>query len=328
MTEKIKGITELPLILEREFRGWDAHWIEHGSLTLVVVPQVGGRIMGVLWKGQELSFVNPDCQGRVLDIASVADIHRAKQQFGFLLWGGDKTWLAPQGRWTDSDPFLDLDSGTYEMSVDPVTSAVTMISPVCRETGVQIERTVSVGANADTWTVASRLTNTSGQPVRWAPWDVDMMLRPATVFMPTSSTSVFPQGVKTFDNEGESASVRDDVVRFVDDIAVISCKEAVKFKYGVDAEEGRILAVFEPAGMGPVGYRKTVPTYHPQPYGHGCVLEIFNSSLYPYIEMEVHGPVIDLQPGQDFTLRVDSALFDLDAVPATPEAIRTALGFE
>lgn len=328
MSDTTKAITGIPLIRKEVFRGWDAHWVEHGNLTLILVPQVGGRIMSVLWKGQEMSFVNPKCQGRVLDIASVADIHHAKKQFGFLLWGGDKTWLAPQDRWTDSDPFLDLDSGVYEMSVDPMTSAVTMISPVCRETGIKIERTVSVGANADTWTVASRVINASDHPVRWAPWDVDMMLRPATVFMPTSPTSAFPQGVKTFDNEGMSKSVRDNVVGFVDDIAVVSCKEAVKFKYGVDADEGQILAVLEPDGMGPVGYCKTVPTFHPQPYGHGCVLEIFNSSLYPYIEMEVHGPVTDLQPGEDFTLRVDSALFELDAVPASPEAIRHALGFK
>ena len=35
-------------------------------------------------------------------------------QLGFVLWGGDKTWLAPQDRWTDGDPFLDLDSGAYD----------------------------------------------------------------------------------------------------------------------------------------------------------------------------------------------------------------------
>lgn len=310
------------------FKGWNAQWIEHGPLTLILVPQVGGRIMSVLWKGREISFVNPECQGRVLDTASIADIHQAKQQFGFLLWGGDKTWLAPQDRWTDSDPFLDLDSGDYALSVDPESSAVTMLSPVCRETGVQIERTVAVGTEPGTWTVASRLINASDRPVLWAPWDVDMMLRPATVFLPTRPDSAFPQGVKTFDAEGVSTSVRDDMVRFVDDIAVVSCRNAVKFKYGVDANQGRILAVLGGGDSGLVGYRKSVPTYHPQPYGHGCVLEIFNSSLYPYIEMEVHGPVVTLQPGQSFTLKVDSALFDLDAMPVSVASIRQGLGLE
>ncbi len=319
---------ETPGIRAATFRGWDAHWIECGPLTLILVPQVGGRIMSVLWKGRELSFVNPECQGRVLDIASVADIHRAKQHFGFLLWGGDKTWLAPQDRWTDSDPFLDLDSGAYALSLDPATAAATMLSPVCRETGIQIERTISVGEEPGTWTVASRLINASDREVAWAPWDVDMMLRPATVFMPTSPDSAFPQGVRTFNNEGVSASARDDVMHFADDIAVVSCQDAVKFKYGVDADRGRILAVLAPDGKGLVGYRKSVPTFHPQPYGHGCVLEIFNSSDYFYIEMKVHGPVVSLRPGESFTLNVNSALFDLDAMPATPASIRQGLGLQ
>lgn len=317
-----------PTIHEAAFRGWTAHWVEHGPLTLVLVPQVGGRIMSVFWKGRELSFVNPECQGRVLDVSSVAHIHQAKQHFGFVLWGGDKTWLAPQDRWTDSDPFLDLDSGAYALSVDPESGALTMLSPVCRETGVRIERTVSVGTEPGTWSVASRLINASDRTVVWAPWDVDMMLRPATVFLPTSTDSAYPQGVRTFDNEGVSTAVRREMVRFTGTIATVSCQDAVKFKYGVDADQGRILAVLNPDGMGLVGYRKSVPTYHPQPYGHGCVLEIFNSSLYSYIEMEVHGPVVSLRPGESFTLNVDSALFDLDAIPVTPASIRQGLGLQ
>jgi hypothetical protein len=123
-----------------------------------------------------------------------------------------------------------------------------------------------------------------------------------------------------------STSVRGEVVRLVDGIAVISCRDPVRFKYGVDADQGRILAVLEGVEGGLVGYRKSVPTYHPQPYGHGCVLEIFNSSIYPYIEMEVHGPVVSLQPGESFTLKVASALFDLDAMPRTSAAVREGLG--
>jgi hypothetical protein len=193
---------------------------------------------------------------------------------------------------------------------------------------VRIERTVALGAKPGTWSVASRLINASDRVVDWAPWDVAMMLRPATVFMPTGPESAFPRGVRTFDNEGVSTSVRDEVVSFVDDIAVVSCRDAVKFKYGVDAALGRILAVLETGDGGLIGYRKSVPTYHPQPYGHGCVLEIFNASAYSYIEMEVHGPVVSLQPGETFTLKVDSALFDLDAVPTTPASIREGLGIQ
>jgi hypothetical protein len=318
----------MPGIRAAAYCGWDALWIEQGPLTLIVVPQVGGRIMSVIWKGHELSFVNPECRGRILDIASIADVHQAKQRFGFVLWGGDKTWLAPQDRWTDGDPFLDLDSGAYDASVDRTSGTVTMLSPVCRETGVQIERTLMMGPKPGTWSVASRLINASRHIVAWAPWDVDMILRPATVFMPTSPNSSFPRGVRSFDDEGVSTSVRDEVVRYVDEIAVVSCQHAVKFKYGVDAVLGRILAVLEAGDVGLVGYRKSMPTFYPQPYGHGCSLEIFNASAHSYIELEVHGPVVSLQPDESFTLRVNSALFDLDVMPTTSASLRKGLGIE
>jgi hypothetical protein len=257
-----------------------------------------------------------------------SDVHEAKRRFGFVLWDGDKTWLAPLDPWTDGEPFLDLDSGAYELSVDRTTGAVKILSPVCRETGVRIERTVALGTEPGTWSVASRLINASEGVVHWAPWDVDMMLRPATVFMPTNPNSAFPRGVRTFDGEGVSTSVRDEVVSFVDDIAVVCCRDAVKFKYGVDAALGHVLAVLETGDGGLVGYRKSVPTFHPQPYGHGCGLEIFNASAYSYIELEVHGPVVSLRSDESFTLRVDSALFDLDTVPATPTSIRKGLGLQ
>lgn len=318
----------VPNLSPLQYRGWEATRLESGPLAMVLVPQIGGRIMTVAWKGRELSFVNPDYAGRLIDVAAVADVHEAKRRFGFVLWGGDKTWLAPQDRWTDGDPFLDLDSGAYAMAVDRANGAVTMTSPVCRETGVQIERTVRFGRRPGTWSVASRLVNASDRSVQWAPWDVDMMLRPATVFLPTRANSAFPRGVRTFDAEGVSASVRDQVVGFVDDIAVVSCKDAIRFKYGVDAARGHVLAVLDTGDGGLIGYRKTVPTYHPQPYGHGCVLEIFNSPDYGYIELEVHGPVVSLEPGQSFTLNVDSALFDLDVLPTSPASIRSGLGIK
>ncbi len=194
------------------FKGWDAVWIERGPLTLILVPQVGGRIMRMRWHGRELSFVNPAYQVRVDDIAAIGDLHDYKRRAGFLLWGGEKTWLAPQDRWTDGVPFVDLDSGACELSLDRTTGAATMTSRVCRETGVQIERRLELGDRAGTWCVTHTLRNRSDRVVSWAPWDVDMVLRPATVFLPTRRGSPYPGGVRTFDNEGVSARVCGQVV--------------------------------------------------------------------------------------------------------------------
>ena len=94
-----------PRLHPATYKGWDGCRLERGPLALVLVPQIGGRVMGVQWRGQELSFVNPDYEGRVEDVAAIADVHARKRQLGFLLWGGEKTWLAPQSRWTGDVPF-------------------------------------------------------------------------------------------------------------------------------------------------------------------------------------------------------------------------------
>jgi hypothetical protein len=308
------------------YQGWDALRIEQGPLALILVPSVGGRIMGVQWHGQELSFVNPDCQGRVDDVATIADVHACKRRLGFVLWGGDKTWLAPQSRWTDEVPFIDLDSGAYELTIDERHSVAKMASPICRETGVQIERTLQLGQQPGSWSLMHTLHNRSPEDVSWAPWDVAMMVRPATIYLPTRADSRFPKGLRTFDNEGESSEARDQVVRFVDTFAVISCRDAVKFKYGVDADAGRVLAVIEGGPRDLIGIRKSVPTYHPQPYAHGCVVEVFNAADHPYFELELHGPVVTLAPGQSFTLGESALLFDLEEAPVEPASIRKCLG--
>jgi len=75
-----------------------------------LVPQVGGRIMGIRWRGHDLSFTQPELEGQVVDVAAVENPSAKKREMGFPLWGGDKTWLAPQTRWTEGAPFLDLDT--------------------------------------------------------------------------------------------------------------------------------------------------------------------------------------------------------------------------
>jgi hypothetical protein len=299
--------------------------METGPLALVLVPQVGGRIMGMQWRGHELNFIHPDLAGRVEDVEAAPDAHARKRELGFLLWGGDKTWLAPQTRWNDRLPFLDLDSGPYELHVEhagPETAVVRMTSRPCRETGVQVERTVTVSARTSDWSVAHRIRNAGPAEVQWGIWDVSMVSKPGTVYLPRATESRFPDGVRTFLEEGESAEVRDRVVDELGTLAVIRCRESEAFKFGVDAREGWMLAVLEVSGLGLVGYRKQVPAYAGQEYGHGCIAEVYNSDLHPYFEMEMHSPVVSLKPDESFELVERQALFDLARWPRDEDEVR------
>jgi hypothetical protein len=310
---------------KKAYKGWNAWWIERGPLTLILVPQVGGRIMGIRWHGRDLTFVNPTLEGEVEDIGAVTDVRSYKRKLGFLLWGGNKTWLAPQDRWTDKLPFLDLDAGAYDFTIeqnDENGVRVRMTSPICRETGIRIKRTISVNAGDAGWTVVHRLENHAGRTVQWAPWSVGMVLRPARVYLPTGEDSRYENGVKAFSSEGESESIRAAVVSYLAEFAVIQCTQPRKFKFGVDSGAGSMLAIFDVKDHGLVGLAKCVPTFHPQPYGHDCVAEVFNSSEYSYLEIELHGPVTTLEPSSHFELMERATLFDVATWPETASEIQ------
>ena len=99
------------MTLERgTFKSWSCKRIRCGRLELLLVQQIGGRIM-VRWRHEDLSFVHQHLEGRVLEPDSIRGLRLDGMNAGFPLWGGDKTWLAPQARWIDRVPFPDLDSG-------------------------------------------------------------------------------------------------------------------------------------------------------------------------------------------------------------------------
>lgn len=296
-----------------------------GPLALILVPQIGGRVIGMQWNGHELAFVDPKLEGRVEDVTLVDDVAARKRELGLLFWGGEKTWLAPQELWTDGTSFLDLDSGAYTLELEQShasAATVRMTSPVCRETGIQITRSITMDAAWGGWQIVHRLQNCSDVDARWAPWSVSMVRRPARVYLPIRKDSLHERGVKTFTEEGESEVLRDDVVALFQDMAIIDCTGARKFKFGVDADLGFILAIIDVEGLGRVGYARAIPTYHPQPYGHGCVAEVFNACEFPYLETELHGPVVNLEPGQSFDLIEHAALFDVTAIPADASELR------
>ena len=306
------------------YKGWESFHLGKGPLELVLVPQVGGRVMGMVWRGHDLSFAPAAPAGRLGNLADVSDLRARKREMGFPLWGGEKTWLAPQQRWTEGVPFLDLDSGPYQLNIEqegPEAAIVRMTSQVCRETGVEITRVVKVEAAKDGWSITHRILNRSSNPVTWGIWGVSMILRAGKVYLPRNPSSQYDGGVKTFPEEGNSRELRESVVGELGALAVIACEQAGHFKFGADGTEGWMLGILETAGR-LIGYRKKFLLHPGFPYGHDCVAEVYNSDRYPYLEMEIHGPLVRLQPGESFELEEEQALFDVAQWPVHEDEVR------
>ncbi len=315
-----KHITIPVTLTERFFKGWDAWSIRRGALELVLVPQVGGRIMAVLWRGHDLLFTQAEREGCVFEPNPGGDVAQQKRDLGFPLWGGDKTWVAPQSRWNDGMPHLDLDSGPYRLDVishGPDCVELKMTSETCRETGLRLIRTVRVLAAQPDFVVRHEMENASDRPVEGELWGVTMVARPGMAYLPTFARSSYPQGVKTYESEGESLRAREDVVRARDGYATVFCRDAIAFKYGVDGPAGWITAVIEQAGGALVAYRKSMPVVPTATYAHGCVAEVYNSDSYRYLELELHGPSVTLLPGERFSIEERHCVAD---VPRWPQS--------
>ncbi|MCZ6546810.1 MAG: hypothetical protein O6837_01650, partial [Deltaproteobacteria bacterium] len=154
-----------------DFLGWTCIELSGKSVSLVIAPEIGGRVISLKLDEEETFFSHPELRGKRFPIQNAQDILALKKELGWLHYGGYKTWLAPQARWTEGLPFLDLDSGSYEYEISEsrANPVVRLHSPVCRETGIQLTRTLSMD-DAGIVTVEQGMTNRSSKVVEWGLW--------------------------------------------------------------------------------------------------------------------------------------------------------------
>jgi hypothetical protein len=263
-----------------------------GDISLGLVPDLGGRIMSLQFCGEELLYGSVDA-GRdlpVLPDGAMADLAAFKRSFGFKIFGGDKTWVAPEAAWLEKIPPLDLDAGRYVF--EQKKDAVVMTSPVCRETGLQIVRQVGLIAGGDVVLIET-LRNTTDRPVTRSIWNVTQVARPFDVFVPAHA-----QAIRSYYHDDPTLPDPGFVPFEKDGWTVIPCREDICFKFGGPVREGRI-AVIKETPKGPVIFARVFDIAPEKPYAHRSMVEVFNSSRYPYGEVEVHSPLLEILPGAE-----------------------------
>ncbi|MBL8351929.1 MAG: hypothetical protein JNL87_16650 [Burkholderiaceae bacterium] len=274
-------------------------------MTLHAVPVIGGRLMGMAWQGHELCFIHPALAGRMPDIDDPEAWAQCCEGWHFPLWGGGKTWIAPQSGWPCDEPWRDLDSGCWQASVSGFRGDILqMVSPVCRQSGLQVRRSIQPGPGDGTWTIEHQVMNWGNKPFTLGLWDVLMLRRPGTVIARLTA----PNTLEATEGQPPLAWLAEQDAMHLDGVGLaLHCRDAAEWKVGLSASPAA-LQVELAAGSTPLRYVRTLSPESGARYAHGHPLEVFNAPVLPYFEVESHSPLRCLSPGQSLIWRVEESL--------------------
>ncbi len=221
---KIKSICSVD---KADFHGWHAVYLHNGFITLIVVPDIGGRVMAYNLGDYRYFFINPDLTGKLF---SYEENLGDGSMGAWKNYGGDKTWPAPQG-WDNNhqwpgppDPVLDSGRYTIQMlECQDHLAKLQMVSPPDSRTGIQITRQVTLLQGSSRVILDLSFTNITNRQIRWSIWDVaqlraersnpDGSLSPETnciVSVPLNPRSRFPQGFNVMAGDENNPQWRAD----------------------------------------------------------------------------------------------------------------------
>lgn len=196
-----------------DFHGWRAITLQNGIVSLVIVPDIGGRVIAYNLGDYPYFFTDPDLAGKLF---SYEENLGNGTMAAWKNYGGDKTWPAPQGWDNDNqwhgppDPILD--SGRYKLHMAKTldhSATMQMTSPPDPHTGIQITRQITLQQMSSRVILDLSFTNISKRQIRWSIWDVaqlraershpDGSISPemsCVVSVPLNPRSRFPQGFR------------------------------------------------------------------------------------------------------------------------------------
>ncbi len=317
-----RSIAGFPCAVTSEnYRGWKSIRLANGIVELLVVPEIGGRIIQLRAGESDLFYVNRRHAGRVYS-ADENSIDR-----GWKNYGGSKVWPAPQG-WSGNaewpgppDPVLD--GGPYSCQIlneRKATAAVRLESPPDEYTGLTLSRTIRIFQDSSSIEIRHTMRNISSRPVRWAVWQVTQQgaHRDFSVFVPTHAYRQI-YGDRVY--EAISFDPQEGICRL--------CYEDQVAKFTMMPEQGW-LATLDTRRA--VALAETFPLFPALPYPDDAPVEFWvngqgsftihgeridveqdPNGCDPYIETEVLSPLVQLQPREEYAFQTSWHRTSIDA---------------
>ncbi len=264
---------------------WTTYDLRSDDLVLTCLPGVGGRLWDIVYKGQSLLWQNPDLAGCIPNLSKLTELPTKSPQFKFPLWGGEKTWIAPDKDWQRQAPYPVLDSGPYEHSLLQ-DQTIIMTSPICEISKLQVERKITL-IGSRSWQASHRVTNRGEQARTVGAWPVMMLKRPARVAI------TMPDGDTAADVFGRS----DGMINVTGHSVTAAIDRLQEFKVGLNSADGAVCIELHGRDH-PIFLSARVPNHSTNAsFAHGHGFELFSSADYPYWEAEWHSPIEQLEPG-------------------------------
>jgi len=152
---------------EIDYQGWRALRLTNGMVTVVAVPDIGGRIMEYKLGSHPFLWTNPAQRGKTYPPATT-EAERRWHNFG-----GYKLWPTASQRWQGPpDPLgSSLDEGKWIGKILTPSGRnveVELRSPEDKLTGLQITRSIKLFGASSQVRVSEKITNVSNETVEWS----------------------------------------------------------------------------------------------------------------------------------------------------------------
>lgn len=295
------------------YKGWKVLSLGNGLIESHIVPDLGGRLMQFSMQGYDYLFVNGALE------SLYPERIEGKQWMNF---GGEKVWPAPQGwdgeGYWPGPPDHILDEGVYECKIE--SDLVTLISPVDKRTGLQIQRNFKVEPGEATINISAKFTNKSDKDIRWSVWPVCQVA--------VDELAVEQSQVVCPARKDDNGDARYKVLHGLANNPQYNCDEAgnlvVTYKYivgkvGTDSNEGWIAYVnrgsgkvlvmnFEVADGAEYPDNTSVQVWT---QGEGATYSRGRVNIHksdkkvnpPYMEMEILSPLVKLSPEESYDFK-------------------------
>ncbi|HUM04408.1 MAG TPA: hypothetical protein VLT90_03045 [Terriglobales bacterium] len=245
----------------------------------IVVPALG-RVMQFRFAGDETGpfWENPELHGQL------PDAHTN----GWLNFGGDKAWPAPQTEWEQHTgqswpPPSAFDSKPFHASV--ADEKVVLVSEVDPHYGVRVVRHIKLLAKSTQLAITTEFQKHEGVDVEISVWVITQLAEPDRVFVLLPGNSHFPNGYQQqrgpsptdLRRDGRLLSLRRDPREYVK-----IGTEGTSMLW-MNQRMALLICTEETAGVYPDGGSRTEVYTNPNPH---C-----------YVELETTGPLATLAAG-------------------------------